>query len=129
MSAALAPDFLGVQSLILYYARKQLYHHVFTAAAQAMQKRANDPALLFWRAYAALKEGHLSDAVRDLDGLRTRNGVQLPALICLKHAHSAAKFPDREAIQQIEAVGMAVFVRGCCAWVSIAWVRLSGSRI
>lgn len=104
MSAALAPDFLGVQSLILYYARKKLYHHVSTAAAQAMQKRTNDPALLFWRAYAALMEGHMSDALRDLDGLRTRNGVQLPALICLKHGHSMAKMADREAIQQIEAV-------------------------
>ena len=113
MSAALlAPDFIGVQSLILYYARKQLYHHISTAATQAMQKRANDPALLFWRAYAALKEGHLADAIRDLDGLRTRNGVQLPALICLKHAHQAAKFPDREAIQQIEAVGTTFVARG-----------------
>jgi hypothetical protein len=53
MSAALlAPDFLGVQSLILYYARKKLYHHVSVVATQALQKRANDPAMLFWRAYA-----------------------------------------------------------------------------
>jgi tetratricopeptide repeat protein 21B len=104
MSAALlAPDFLGVQSLILYYARKKLYHHVSVVATQALQKRANDPAMLFWRAYATFKEGHMSDALRELDGLRTRNGVQLPTLICLKQAHNAAKFPDREALQQIDA--------------------------
>jgi len=104
MSALIAPDFLGVQSLILYYARKQLFHHVSVSATQALQKRANDPALLFWRAYATLKEGHVADALRELDGLRTRNGVQLPTLICLKQAHNAAKFPDREAIDQIEKV-------------------------
>ena len=80
MSAAmLAPDFLGMQALILYYARKELYHHVATVATTALQKRANDASLLFWRAYATLKEGHLSDAVRELDALRSRHGVQLHA--------------------------------------------------
>jgi hypothetical protein len=78
---------------------------VSVAATQALQKRANDPAMLFWRAYATLQEGHVADALRELDGLRTRNGVQLPALICLKQAHNAAQFPDREALQQIDAVG------------------------
>ena len=48
-------------------------------------------------------EVNLADALRELDGLRTRNGVQLPALICLKQAHNAAQFPDREALQQIDA--------------------------
>ena len=40
-------------------------------------------------------------------------------------------FVSKELLYEakIEAVGMAVFVRGCCAWVSIAWVRLSESRI
>ena len=75
------------------------------AATQALQKRANDPAMLFWRAYATLKEGHVADALRELDGLRARNGIQLPTLICLKQAHSAAKFPDREALDQIDKVG------------------------
>ena len=103
MSAAmLAPDFLGMQALILYYARKELYHHVATVATTALQKRANDASLLFWRAYATLKEGHLSDAVRELDALRSRHGVQLPALICLKQAHDAAELQDREAIDQVK---------------------------
>ena len=115
MSAALlAPDFLGIQSLIFYFARKKLYHHVSLVATQALQKRANDAALLFWRAYAALKEGHLSDAASDLDGLRARNGVQLPSLICLKQVHMAAKFTDREAIDQIEKVWTVFWHELCC---------------
>ena len=102
--ATLAPDFLGLQSIILYYARKQLYHHIAVATSKAMQKRSNDATLLFWHAYAMLKQGHLSDAVRELDHLRARHGVQLPALICLEHAHLQADRQDREAIDQIRKV-------------------------
>ena len=77
-------------------------HYTATiVATTALQKRANDASLLFWRAYATLKEGHLSDAVRELDALRSRHGVQLPALICLKQAHDAAELQDREAIEPL----------------------------
>jgi hypothetical protein len=128
MSAALlAPDYLGLQTLILYYARKRLYHHVSVTATQALQKRANDAALLFWRAYATLKEGHTSDALQDLDGLRTRNGVQLPALICCKQAHMMSKFPDREAIDQIEKVRV-LGVSRCFACAGAARRRVAAHR-
>ncbi|KAJ1480809.1 hypothetical protein T484DRAFT_1668725 [Baffinella frigidus] len=102
MSALLAPDALSVQTLISYYARKNLHHHVFTAASQALVKRTNDPVLLFWKGYAVLREGKQADAIRELDLLRGKQGVQLPVLLCLKIAHEGFKLQDREALQGIK---------------------------
>jgi tetratricopeptide repeat protein 21B len=102
MSALLAPDALSVQTLINYYARKNLHHHVHTAASQALVKRTNDPVLLFWKGYAVLREGKQADAIRELDLLRGKQGVQLPVLLCLKIAHEGFKLQDREALQSIK---------------------------
>ena len=102
MSALLAPDALSVQTLISYYARKNLHHHVHTAASQALVKRTNDPVLLFWKGYAVLREGKQADAIRELHLLRGKQGVQLPVLMCLKIAHEGFKLQDREALQSIK---------------------------
>jgi len=98
----LAPDSLALHTLIHYYARKKLYHHVHTAATQALQKRANDPTLLFWRAFGTWKEGKTQDAIREFQSIRGKQGVQLPVLICLKYAHESARSIDREAVQEIK---------------------------
>ena len=102
MSALLAPDALAVQTLISYYARKKLHHHVHTAASQALTKRVNDPTLLLWKAYALLREGNQADAIRELESLRGKQGVQLPALLCLRSAHESFKRQDQEALQNIK---------------------------
>lgn len=102
MSALLAPDAVALHSLITFLARKKFYHQVCSAATQALTKRANDPVLLFWKAYGSLKEGRIPDAIRDLEQLRGKPGVQLPVLICLKMAHESSKLIDREAVQTIE---------------------------
>jgi tetratricopeptide (TPR) repeat protein len=102
MSALLAPDALSVHSLITFLARKKFYHQVYTAATQALTKRANDPVLSFWKAFGMLKEGRISDAIRDLEQLRGKQGVQLPVLLCLKIAHESSKLVDREAVQIID---------------------------
>mmetsp|Transcript_44062 Transcript_44062/g.117548 ORF Transcript_44062/g.117548 Transcript_44062/m.117548 type:complete len:426 (+) Transcript_44062:57-1334(+) len=101
MSALLAPDSLAIQSLIFYYARKNLHHHVFTAASQALTKRSGDSQLLFWKAFAALREDRAADAIRELEAIRGKQGVQLPVLICLKMAHESAKYVDREELSRI----------------------------
>jgi tetratricopeptide repeat protein 21B len=102
MSALLAPDALALHSLITFLARKKFYHQVCTAATQALTKRANDPVLMFWKAFGNLKEGRISDAMRDLEQIRGKQGVQLPVLLCLKIAHESVKLVDREAVQLLE---------------------------
>ena len=101
MSALLAPDASAIQSLIFYYARKNLHHHIYTVASQALTKRSNDPQLLFWKAFATLKEERIADAIRELEAIRGRQGVQLPVLVCLKLAHESVKHVDREELQRI----------------------------
>jgi tetratricopeptide (TPR) repeat protein len=101
MAALLAPDASAIQSLIFYYARKNLPHHVFSAASQGLTKRANDAQLLFWKAFAALREERIADAIRELEAVRGKQGVQLPVLICLKLAHESVKHVDREELQRI----------------------------
>eukprot|EP00961_Rhodomonas_salina_P303981 3941432-Rhodomonas_salina.13 len=102
MSALLCPDALALHTLIHYYARKKLYHSLQTAATQALQKRANDPTLLFWKAFGVWKEGKTQDAIRDFQSIRGKQGVQLPVLLCLKQAHEEARSVDREAVQEIK---------------------------
>uniref|UniRef100_A0A6U5AVN5 Uncharacterized protein n=1 Tax=Hemiselmis andersenii TaxID=464988 RepID=A0A6U5AVN5_HEMAN len=102
MSALLAPDAVALNSLIHFYARKGFYQHVHTAASQALTKRMNDPVLLFWRAFAILKQGRTSDAIRELEALRGKQGVQLPVLMCLKMAHTSGKHIDREEVASLE---------------------------
>uniref|UniRef100_A0A7S0YZT4 Tetratricopeptide repeat protein 21B n=1 Tax=Hemiselmis tepida TaxID=464990 RepID=A0A7S0YZT4_9CRYP len=102
MSALMAPDAVSLNSLIHFYARKGFYQHVHTAASQALTKRMNDPVLLFWRAFAILKQGRTSDAIRELEALRGKQGVQLPVLMCLKIAHTSGKHIDREEVSSLE---------------------------
>ena len=101
MSALLAPDVAGVQSLIFYFSRRNLHHHVYTAATQGLAKRPNDPVLIMWKGFALFRENRTSEAIRELESVRGKQGVQLPVLICLKLAHESAKHTDREAVDSI----------------------------
>mmetsp|Transcript_5618 Transcript_5618/g.19788 ORF Transcript_5618/g.19788 Transcript_5618/m.19788 type:complete len:1322 (-) Transcript_5618:141-4106(-) len=100
-SVLLAPDAMGAQSLLLYFARKKMHRHIHVACSQLLNKRVNDPVLLFWRAYAVMMEGRITEAVSEFEALRGNPAVQLAALVCLKAAHEKTKFVDREAVQSV----------------------------
>eukprot|EP00960_Hanusia_phi_P051084 760590-Hanusia_phi.AAC.2 len=100
-SVLLAPDALGAQSLLLYFARKKMHRHIHVACTQLLSKRSNDPTLLFWKAYAIMMEGRLTEAVTEFEALRGNPAVQLAVLVCLKQAHEKSTFVDREAVQSV----------------------------
>lgn len=102
MSALLAPDAIALNSLIHFFARKGLFQHVHTAASQALTKRTNDPVLLFWRAFALLKQGKIPEAMRELEAVRGKQGVHLPVLMCLKTAHQSSRHVDINEVNELD---------------------------
>jgi tetratricopeptide repeat protein 21B len=69
---------LEVLALVNYYARSGFYRHVQTVCNEVLKKRGGqDPTLVFWRALGVLREGAVSDAIRELDGIASRGDMQL----------------------------------------------------
>ena len=56
-------------ALINYYGRREYYHHDYSASSEMLSKRPSDSILLFWRAYAMVREGNVSDGMRELQAL------------------------------------------------------------
>lgn len=69
---------IEVLALVNYYARSGFYRHVQTVCNEVLKKRGGqDPTLTFWRALGVLREGAVSDAIRELEGVASRGDMQL----------------------------------------------------
>jgi tetratricopeptide repeat protein 21B len=90
--------------LVQHYARAGYFRHIQTVCNDALKKRSNDPALLFWRALGMLKEGSVNEAIREYEAVASRGDVQLalPVKLALLHAHKASKVVDSEEVMRLE---------------------------
>ena len=50
-----------VLALVRYYAREGYAKQLQTVCNEVLRKRANDPVLVFWRAYGMLMEGSTAE--------------------------------------------------------------------
>jgi tetratricopeptide repeat protein 21B len=50
-----------VLALVRYYAREGYARQLQTVCSEVLKKRANDPLLVFWRAYGLILEGSTTE--------------------------------------------------------------------
>jgi hypothetical protein len=91
------------RAMVLALARAGCSRSLVAAADDAMKRRGTEPALLFWRAYGAAREGNVVAALRDCDALRSRREAEYAALLAAAHYHAHAKLVDRDALAAVDA--------------------------
>jgi len=93
-----------VQGLCNYYARTGYYRHIQTVCNEFIKKKPSspDPALVFWRAYGAMREGSINESIRDLDSIRREGELLFAILVALLHAHQLSKIVDNDEISRLE---------------------------
>uniref|UniRef100_A0A452F395 Tetratricopeptide repeat domain 21A n=1 Tax=Capra hircus TaxID=9925 RepID=A0A452F395_CAPHI len=111
---------------IIYYSKEKYFRHVQQAAAVGLEKFNNDPVLQFFKAYGALREEHIQDAIGSLESIRNHPDVSLCSIMALIYAHKCCETIDREAIQELEsslkevrktASGTALYYAGLFLWL------------
>jgi tetratricopeptide repeat protein 21B len=88
---------------IHYYASKKLYHSLYLFCSSTLRKKIGDPVLLFWKAYALIKENKITEAIEELQQLQEKRELLLACPLALIYAHEKCKIIDREAIEELQA--------------------------
>ncbi|CAK7311819.1 Tetratricopeptide repeat protein 21A [Vulpes lagopus] len=88
---------------IIYYSQEKYFRHVQRAAALGLEKFSNDPVLQFFKTYGILREGHIQDAISNLESIRNHPDVSLCSIMALIYAHKLCETIDQEAIQELES--------------------------
>uniref|UniRef100_A0A803T842 Tetratricopeptide repeat protein 21B n=1 Tax=Anolis carolinensis TaxID=28377 RepID=A0A803T842_ANOCA len=91
------------QALINYYCQEGYFHHVQTIASEGVKKFGNDPIFIFYRIYGTLMEGHVQEALLDLESIKNKPEVSLCTLMALIYAHKKSPNPDQEVISELDA--------------------------
>uniref|UniRef100_A0A8C8SD14 Tetratricopeptide repeat domain 21B n=1 Tax=Pelusios castaneus TaxID=367368 RepID=A0A8C8SD14_9SAUR len=91
------------RALLSYYCREGHFRHLQRAAEEGLKKLGYDPVLLFYRAYGLLLEGHVQEAIRELESIKNKQEVSLCAMMALIYAHKKSSNPDRDAILELDA--------------------------
>ncbi|XP_044889003.1 tetratricopeptide repeat protein 21B isoform X2 [Mauremys mutica] len=94
---------LAQRALVSYYCREGYFRHVQVAANEALKKFGNDPVFLFYRAYGMMLEGHVQEAIRELESIKNKQEVSLCTMMALICAHKKSSNPDRDAILELDA--------------------------
>uniref|UniRef100_A0A8D0ECK0 Tetratricopeptide repeat domain 21B n=1 Tax=Salvator merianae TaxID=96440 RepID=A0A8D0ECK0_SALMN len=63
----------------------------------------NDPVFHFYRIYGILMEGHIQEALVELESIKTKQEVSLCTMMAMIHAHKKSPNPDREIILELDA--------------------------
>uniref|UniRef100_A0A803TDW6 Tetratricopeptide repeat protein 21B n=1 Tax=Anolis carolinensis TaxID=28377 RepID=A0A803TDW6_ANOCA len=90
-------------ALINYYCQEGYFHHVQTIASEGVKKFGNDPIFIFYRIYGTLMEGHVQEALLDLESIKNKPEVSLCTLMALIYAHKKSPNPDQEVISELDA--------------------------
>ncbi|XP_006124853.2 tetratricopeptide repeat protein 21B isoform X3 [Pelodiscus sinensis] len=93
---------LAQRALISYYCQEGYFRHLQLAANEGLKKFGNDPVFLFYRAYGMMLEGHVQEAIRELDSIKNKQEVSLCTMMALIYAHKKSSNPDRDAILELD---------------------------
>ncbi|EMP38709.1 Tetratricopeptide repeat protein 21B [Chelonia mydas] len=94
---------LAQRALVSYYCQEGYFHHVQVAANDGLKKFGNDPVFLFYHAYGMMMEGHVQEAIRELESIKNKQEVSLCTMMALICAHKKSSNPDRDAILELDA--------------------------
>ncbi|XP_053264599.1 tetratricopeptide repeat protein 21B isoform X3 [Podarcis raffonei] len=92
-----------LQTLINYYCQEGYFRHIQTLASEGLKLFGNDPSFVFYRIYGRLMEGHIQEALLDLEPLKNKQDVSLCTMMAMIYAHKKSPNPDREAIVELDA--------------------------
>jgi tetratricopeptide repeat protein 21B len=99
----MAEQDLVLMGTVIYWYREKHYRHMQNAATEALRRYANDPVPKLFCAIGMMMEGRMSDAMRELEMLTSKQDVNLAAVIALIYGHKQARSVDREAVQQLDS--------------------------
>uniref|UniRef100_A0A8C3RQ45 Tetratricopeptide repeat domain 21B n=1 Tax=Chelydra serpentina TaxID=8475 RepID=A0A8C3RQ45_CHESE len=91
------------EALISYYCQEGYFRHVQEAANEGLKKFGHHPVFLFYRAYGMMMEGHVKEAIRELESIKNKQEVSLCTMMALIYAHKKSSNPDRDAILELDA--------------------------
>ncbi|XP_074856704.1 tetratricopeptide repeat protein 21B isoform X2 [Carettochelys insculpta] len=94
---------LAQRALLSYYCQEGYFRHVQLAASEGLKKFGDDPVFLFYRAYGMMLEGHVQEAIRELESIKNKQEVSLCTMMALIYAHKKSSNPDRDAILDLDA--------------------------
>ncbi|XP_042302110.1 tetratricopeptide repeat protein 21B isoform X2 [Sceloporus undulatus] len=92
-----------LQALINYYCQEGYFRHVQTIASEGVKKFGSDPVFIFYRIYGTLMEGHIQEALLELESIKNKPEVSLCTLMALIYAHKKSQNPDQEVIMELDA--------------------------
>ncbi|KAM7154071.1 tetratricopeptide repeat protein 21B isoform 6-T6 [Macrochelys suwanniensis] len=93
---------LAQRALISYYCQEGYFRHVQEAANEGLKKFGNHPVFLFYRAYGMMMEGHVKEAIRELESIKNKQEVSLCTMMALIYAHKQSSNPGIIRCQIIE---------------------------
>lgn len=73
--------------LIYHFARCGYSRMLVALCEDALKRRGNEPAVVFWRAFGAAREGNFAQAIRDCESLKSRRDSEYAALVALSVYH------------------------------------------
>ncbi|XP_066468231.1 tetratricopeptide repeat protein 21B isoform X2 [Tiliqua scincoides] len=92
-----------LQVLINYYCQEGYFHHVQTVANEGLKMFGNDPVLIFYCAYGLLMEGHIQEALLELESIKNKQDVSLCTMMAQIYAQKKSPHPDREVIVELDS--------------------------
>jgi len=93
---------MDAKVLINYYIRKGWYDHVQRLCEGILDKKGNEPVITFWRCFGIVMDGSYTSAIRELENLKKRKEVELPAIYALIYTHQKCQHVDHDEIAQLE---------------------------
>ena len=93
------------ENTIYYYLREKYWNQCRKYCAEVTYipywsnlsqeyKAINDPAFLFWRAFASYMNGQVNDAINDLNSVSKKKEIQYAAIVALIFYHKQCQTVD-----------------------------------
>ncbi|KAH3767764.1 tetratricopeptide repeat protein 21B [Pelomyxa schiedti] len=92
-----------VGTLVMYYVRQGMHTHAGRACVDGVRAHLDEPTMSFWKSFAMLFEGRITEAIRELQGIQGKLGVRMQATAALLYAHNQCTDTDGEAISSLSA--------------------------
>ncbi|XP_054846941.1 tetratricopeptide repeat protein 21A [Eublepharis macularius] len=98
----MAADYPQAVTKIIYYAREKYFNHIIHLANIELSRCANDPLMLFFKAFGTLFIGQIQESISLLESAQKRHvDVSLCCIQALLHAHRSLQNADSSAISEL----------------------------
>lgn len=88
--------------MISWMLRNSLYSHVISEATSELERRGNDPFLIFFKAFALVMVEKEMEAVREVSIIQRRRDMEYPGTCLMLFINKRSKSPDHRELDALE---------------------------